>query len=246
MGVTGTDVTKQASAMVLTDDNFASSVNAVEEGRGIYDSIKKFVTYLLAGNAGKLLVTFAAVLLGWPVPLLAVQILWLNLVTDGLAALALVMERPEQGVMRRAPRRPGEPLVGWADARRVVAHGAVSAAAALLGFWLVWRGDPAHLAEARVVAFCVLGLAQLLYAFACRSRDETAAGLGLLTNPALLLAAGVSASLQLAVVLVPWLYPVFGVEAYPTAAEWGLILGLSLVPIAVVELATVARRAGET
>ncbi|MBX9584512.1 MAG: cation-translocating P-type ATPase [Gemmataceae bacterium] len=242
MGVTGTDVTKEASAMVLTDDNFASIVNAVEEGRGIYDNIKKFVTYLLAGNAGKLLVMFAAVLLGWPVPLLAVQILWLNLVTDGLAALALGMEKPEPGVMRRKPRRPSEPLVGWADARRIVAHGAVSAAAAMAGFWLVWRGDDANLAEAQVVAFCILGLAQLLYAFACRSRTETAVGLGLLTNPALVAAAGVSAALQLAVVLVPWLHPVFGVEAYPTAGEWGLIAGLSLVPFTAVELAKVARR----
>ena len=241
MGVTGTDVTKEASAMVLTDDNFASIVNAVEEGRGIYDNIQKFVTYLLAGNAGKLLVMFAAVLAGWPVPLLAVQILWLNLVTDGLAALALGMEKPEPGVMRRKPRRPGEPLVGWLDARRIVAHGAVSAAAALLGFWLVWRGDPANLAEAQVVAFCVLGLAQLLYAFACRSRDVTTVGLGLFTNPALVLAAGVSAALQLAVVLIPWLQPVFGVETYPTAGEWGLIFGLSLVPFAVVELAKLVR-----
>jgi len=236
MGVTGTDVTKEASAMVLTDDNFASIVNAVEEGRGIYDNIRKFVGYLLAGNAGKLLVMFAAVLLGWPVPLLALQILWLNLVTDGLAALALGLEKPEPGLMRRKPRRPGEPLVGWADALRIVAHGAVSAAAALAGFWLVWRGNDANLAEAQVVAFCVLGFAQLLYAFACRSREQTAVGLGLFSNPALLLAAGVSALLQLLVILVPALHPLFGVEAYPTSGEWGLILGLSLIPVGVVEL----------
>lgn len=242
MGATGTDVTKEASAMVLTDDNFASIVNAVEEGRGIYDNIKKFVTYLLAGNAGKLLVMFAAVLAGWPVPLLAVQILWLNLVTDGLAALALGMEKPERGVMRRRPRRPGEPLVGWADARLVVAHGALSATAALLGFWLVWRGNPANLAAAQVVAFCILGLAQLLYAFACRSREATAVALGLFGNRPLLAAAGVSALLQLAVVLVPWLQPVFGVAAYPTAGEWGLIFGLSLVPFAAVELSKVLAR----
>jgi len=236
MGVTGTDVTKEASAMVLTDDNFASIVNAVEEGRGIYDNIRKFVGYLLAGNAGKLLVMFMAVLLGWPVPLLAVQILWLNLVTDGLAALALGMEKPEPGVMRRKPRRPGEPLIGWSDARRIASHGAISATAALVGFWVVWRGDEANLAAAQVVAFCVLGFAQLLYAFACRSREQTAIGLGLFTNPALLLAAGVSSLLQLLVILVPALHPVFGVEAYPTAGEWGLILSLSVIPLGVVEL----------
>lgn len=242
MGVTGTDVTKEASAMVLTDDNFASIVNAVEEGRGIYDNIKKFVCYLLAGNAGKLLVMFAAVLLGWPIPLLAVQILWLNLVTDGLAALALGLEKPEPGVMRRKPRRPAEPLIGWADAGRIVTHGAVSAAAALVGFWAVWRGDPERLAEAQVVAFCVLGFGQLLYAFACRSWDRSVFGLGLLTNTPLLLAAGGSAVLQLAVVLLPFLHPVFGVEAYPTAVEWGLIAGLSLVPAAVVEASKLVGR----
>ena len=237
MGVTGTDVTKEASAMVLTDDNFASIVNAVEEGRGIYDNIKKFLCYLLAGNAGKLLVMFAAVLAGWPMPLLAVQILWLNLVTDGLAALALGMERPERGVMRRKPRRPGEPLIGWADARRIIGHGALSAAVALIGFWAVWRGEDAHLAAAQVVAFCILGFSQLLYAFAYRSREQTVAGLGLFTNPALVLAATVSALLQLAVIAVPALHGVFGVAAYPTPLEWGLIAGLSVLPAAIVESA---------
>ena len=236
MGVTGTDVTKEASAMVLTDDNFASIVNAVEEGRGIYDNIRKFVGYLLAGNAGKLLVMFTAVLLGWPVPLLAVQILWLNLVTDGLAALALGMEKPEPGVMRRKPRRPGEPLIGWSDARRIATHGALSASAALVGFWVVWRGDDANLAAAQVVAFCVLGFAQLLYAFACRSREQTAIGLGLFTNRPLLGALVISAGLQLAVILIPFLHPLFGVEAYPTPREWALIACLSVLPAAIVEL----------
>lgn len=242
MGVTGTDVTKEASAMVLTDDNFASIVNAVEEGRGIYDNIQKFVGYLLAGNAGKLLVMFAAFLFGWPTPLLAVQILWLNLVTDGLAALALGMERPERGVMRRRPRRPGEPLIGWADARRIVAHGGLTAAVALAGFWAVWRGDEAKLAEAQAVAFCVLGFSQLLYAFACRSREVTAFGLGLLANRPLVAAAAISAGLQASVILLPFLHPVFGVEAYPTPAEWGLIAGLAVVPFAVVELSKLFAR----
>ena len=246
MGVTGTDVTKQASAMVLTDDNFASIVNAVEEGRGIYENIKKFVCYLLAGNAGKLLVMFVAVLLGWPIPLLAVQILWLNLVTDGLAALALGMEKPERGAMQRPPRRPSEPIVGWADARRIVAHGALTAVAALVGFWAVWNENPANLAEAQVVAFCVLGFAQLLYAFSCRSREQTVAGLGLLTNPALLLAAAACALLQLAVILIPALHPVFGVEAYPTLGEWGIIVGLSLLPASIVELSKVVRTRADT
>lgn len=235
MGITGTDVTKEASAMVLTDDNFASIVNAVEEGRGIYDNIQKFVNYLLAGNAGKLLVMFGSVFLGWPIPLLAVQILWLNLVTDGLAALALGVERPEPEIMRRRPRPPAEPLIGWTDARRILVHGMFAAVTVLLGFWFVWRGDASNLAEAQVVAFCILGFAQLLYAFTCRSRERTVFSLGVASNPTLLLAVGVSAFLQIAVIVVPFLHPVFGVEAYPTAGEWILIAVLTLVPATVVE-----------
>ncbi|HEY1067691.1 MAG TPA: cation-translocating P-type ATPase, partial [Pirellulales bacterium] len=235
MGVAGTDVTKEASAMVLTDDNFASIVNAVEEGRGIYDNIKKFVAYLLAGNAGKLLVMFLAVVFGWPVPLLAVQILWLNLVTDGLAALALGVEPPEPGVMKRKPRRPSDPILSASDAYRIVAHGALAAGAALLGFWLVWQGDSAKLAEGQVVAFCILGFSQLLYALACRSETATVWALGFTTNRALLLAIAGSAALQSAVVVLPFLHSTFGVEAYPTPFEWLLIVLLSLVPALVVE-----------
>src|SRR4029078_12742326 len=108
MGVTGTDVTKEASDMVLTDDNFASIVNAVEQGRTIYDNIRKFVHYLLATNAGEVMFMFGATLVGWPAALAAIQLLWVNLVTDALPAMALGVEPPEPDVMNRPPRRPGE------------------------------------------------------------------------------------------------------------------------------------------
>src|SRR6185503_5440651 len=111
MGITGTDVTKEASDMVLTDDNFASIVNAVEEGRSIYDNIRKFVHYLLATNAGEVLLMFGAVLIGWPAPLVAIQILWINLVTDALPAMALGVEPPEPDVMQRPPRLPNERVI---------------------------------------------------------------------------------------------------------------------------------------
>ena len=111
MGITGTDVTKEASDMVLTDDNFASIVNAVEEGRGIFDNIQKFVHFLLSCNAGEVLLMFFAALIGWPVPLSAIQILWINLVTDGLPALALGMEPPERDIMSRPPRPPLEAVI---------------------------------------------------------------------------------------------------------------------------------------
>ena len=111
MGIAGTDVTKEASDMVLTDDNFASIVNAVEEGRGIFDNIQKFVHFLLSCNAGEVLLMFFAALIGWPVPLSAIQILWINLVTDGLPALALGMEPPERDIMSRSPRPPLEAVI---------------------------------------------------------------------------------------------------------------------------------------
>jgi Ca2+-transporting ATPase len=117
MGASGSDVTREAAAMVLLDDNFASIVSAVEEGRTIYDNIQKVVHFLLSSNTSELLLVFVAVLLGWPAPLLAVQLLWLNLITDGLPALALGMEPPERDVMRRRPRRPHEPVITWARGR---------------------------------------------------------------------------------------------------------------------------------
>src|SRR5262249_25999013 len=131
MGLTGTDVTREASDMVLTDDNFASIVGAVEEGRGIFDNIQKFVHYLLSCNAGEVLVMFFAAVVGWPAPLDAIQILWINLVTDGLPALALAMEPPEKDVMHRPPRPPRESVVTLGRGLLIGWHGLLIAGAAV-------------------------------------------------------------------------------------------------------------------
>lgn len=235
MGITGTDVTKESAAMVLTNDNFATIVQAVEEGRAIYENIQRFVQYLLAGNVGKLLFMFIAVLAGWPTPLLAIQILWLNLVTDGLPALALGMEPTHDRLMSRPPRRADEPLIGRSRARRILAHGSLTAAAGLLGFFLVYRGDEAQLPAAQLVAFCILGLGQLAYSYVCRSDERTALGLGWSGNRPLLAATGASLILQLAVVLTPALHAAFGIVAYPSLGEWLLIMVLSLVPAVLLE-----------
>lgn len=128
--------------MVLTDDNFASTVSVVKEGRAIYANIQKFVHHLLAGNANKLLVMFAAWVLGWPEPLPAIQILWLKLITDGLPALALDMEGLERGLMRSKPRSPGEPLIAIRNAMVIVGHGLLLEVAALTAFHLVYQGVP--------------------------------------------------------------------------------------------------------
>ncbi len=236
MGITGTDVTKEASTMVLADDNFATIVNAVEEGRGIFDNIQKFIHYLLAGNAGKIIFMFVAAVLGWPNPLLAVQLLWLNLVTDGLPALGLGMEPPERGIMDRQPRAASAPLIDWRQGLLLLAHGGLSALSALAGFWIVYQGDAAKLADSRVVAFCILAFAQLGYSLSCRSWHVSLLQLGLASNPTLLAAIGVSFALQLGIVLIPFLHPVFGIEAYPTGSEWLVIVGLSCVPMFCVEL----------
>jgi len=235
MGITGTDVTKEASTMVLSDDNFATIVNAVEEGRGIFDNIQKFIHYLLAGNAAKIIFMFVAAVLGWPNPLLAVQLLWLNLVTDGLPALGLGVEPPERGVMDRQPRAASAPLIGWRQVLLLLAHGGLSALATLFGFWIIYQGDTANLDEARVVAFCILAFAQLGYSLSCRSWRVSLLQLGLASNPTLLAAIGVSFLLQIGIVLIPFLHPVFGIEAYPTGSEWLVIIGFSCVPVFFVE-----------
>ncbi len=235
MGVTGTDVTKEASDMVLTDDNFASIVNAVEEGRGIFDNIQKFVHYLLSCNAGEVLLMFFAALIGWPVPLVAIQILWINLVTDGLPALALGMEPPERDIMTRQPRLPHEAVITRERGLLILFHGLLVAAVTALGFWIIYQGDDANLARARTVTFCITAFAQLFFAVGCRSQRRTMPELGLLSNPHLIGAIVISGLLQLSVVTLPFVQTVFAVTSHPSW-EWLLVLFLSLTPVTIIEV----------
>ncbi len=240
MGVAGTDVTKEASDMVLTDDNFASIVNAVEEGRGIFDNIQKFVHYLLACNAGEVLLMFFAALIGWPVPLAAIQILWINLVTDGLPALALGMEPPERDIMTRPPRPPLEAVITPKRGLLMLLHGTLIAGVAGLGFWLIYQGDKAQLDRARTIAFCVTAYSQLFFAIGCRSQRFTMPELGPFTNPHLFGAIAISGLLQLSVVTLPFAQSVFTVTAHPLR-EWLLVFGLSLTPVTIIEVAKLLR-----
>jgi len=237
----GTDVTKEASDMVLTDENFASIVSAVEEGRSIFDNIRKFVHYLLSCNAGEILVMFVAALLGWPAPLLPIQILWINLVTDGLPALALGVEPAEPDIMRRPPRPPHEPVITGPHGLRMLAHGVLIAAVTLGGFALALGSEGGTLAQARTVAFCVVAYAQLLYAFACRGERYTALEMGLFSNPYLCGAIAISGLLQLSVVALPFAQPVFRVPVTPSW-EWGAVALLALLPLTIVEVAKLLRR----
>jgi Ca2+-transporting ATPase len=241
MGVTGTDVTKEASDMVLTDDNFASIVNAVEEGRTIYDNIRKFVHYLLATNAGEVIFMFCATLVGWPAPLVAIQLLWINLVTDALPAMALGVEPPEPDVMARPPRPPNDRVITRERGLLILYHGALNAAVTAVAFYVVYRGRHENLPAARTAAFCTLAFTQLSFSFGCRSFRYTLPQLGVLSNSWLLGAIGVSASLQLAVATLPFLKPLFKVDTAGFTWEWLMIAALALTPVTFLEVAKLKR-----
>ncbi|MBI1346131.1 HAD-IC family P-type ATPase [bacterium] len=242
MGITGTDVTKEASDMVLTDDNFSSIVNAVEEGRGIFDNIQKFVLYLLACNASEVLFMFLATLFGWPIPLRAIQVLWINLITDGIPALALAVEPTENDVMQRPPRPPKAPVISTANGLQILWHGLLMAGTALLGFYMVYQGDPAHLEEARTTAFCLMAFTQLFYAIGCRSATRTMPELGLFTNPTLFFAIAISAALQAIVVMIPFFQKMLETQSL-TLYDWGWIIGLALTPVTLLEVSKLIRAA---
>jgi P-type Ca2+ transporter type 2C len=241
MGVTGTDVTKEASAMVLTDDNFVSIVNAVEEGRGIYDNIQKVLQFLLSCNLGEILLVLLTSLIGWPAPLLPVQLLWINLVTDGLPAIALALEPPEPGIMRRKPRPPGESILSWTLGLRILFQGLMVCGASLAAFAITYAGQPENLPRARTMAFCVLVYAELLRALAARSQSLTMFQLGVFTNPYLWGAIGISALLQLSIVTLPFARPVFEAVQH-FQSEWWLLIGLALIPFVAFELFKWARQ----
>ena len=240
MGVTGTDVTKESSDMILTDDNFASIVSAVEEGRGIFDNIHKFIHYLLASNASEVLLMLLAALFGWPAPLTAVQLLWINLVSDGLPALALGVEPLERDIMGRPPRLPHEPVITYRRGRRILLHGVLMTVVGVVAFAYTF-GQGEDLDRARTATFCTVAFTQLFFALACRSQSDTFWGLGPFTNPYLFGAIAASTLLQVAVVTLPLTRSVFDVPAHP-GGDWLHILPLALVPVTVVELAKVLGR----
>jgi Ca2+-transporting ATPase len=222
MGRTGTDVTKEASAMVLTDDNFATVVAAIEEGRAIYDNIRKFVRYLLACNTGEILVMLLGAVCGYPVALLPLQMLLVNLVTDGLPALALGLDPPSADVMRHPPRPPEESLFARGLGRLILVRGVIIGLATLAVFLICLR-EGGDLRQARTLAMCTLVLSQLLHAFDARSQTAALWEQDPLANPALVAATASSLALLAAVVYVPGLRELFHLEL-PTVAGWSVVL----------------------
>ncbi len=244
MGITGTDVTKSASDMVLTDDNFASIVNAVEEGRGIFDNIQRVVLYLLSCNAGEVMLMFFAALFGWPTPLLPIQLLWINLITDGLPALTLGMEPPDKHIMERPPRPPREPVITKARGLKIVSYGALFTISMGLGFGYMHWGEGASVEAARTVTFFVACFSQMLFALGCRNEELTYPQVGLFTNRAILGAILLSGVLQLCTVALPIARPIFATE--PLSVEhWVLVGLLSLLPITVIEATKLLRGAAQ-
>ena len=230
MGITGTDVTKEVSDMVITDDNFASIVAAIEEGRGIYDNIKKFIHYLLSCNAGEILVMFVSSLVGLPVPLLPIQILWVNLVTDGLPALALGVDPADLHVMQRPPRAPNESVVTRKRAFLMLSQGAFIAFCSLLAFVFVLFIEKEGIVRARTAAFIVLSCSQLFHSFNCRNLDISLFKIGVFSNIQLVLACGISFSLQMLAVYAPFLQRVFKTEALGVF-DWVLVILISSFPL---------------
>jgi Ca2+-transporting ATPase len=235
MGITGTDVTKEVSDMIITDDNFASIVAAVEEGRAIYDNIKKFVHYLLSCNLGEIMVMFFSSLVGWPIPLLPIQILWVNLVTDGLPALGLGFDPPDPDLMNRLPRKPDEPIVDKKRATLMAIQGLFIAFCALVAFSYVLFVEKESLTRAQTAAFIVLSVAELFHALNSRSQMKSLFKLGVFSNLKLIYALLISLFLQLSVVYLPFLQKIFKTQNL-TAFDWVLVVGLSSLPLWAMEL----------
>jgi Ca2+-transporting ATPase len=241
MGITGTDVSREAADMVLLDDNFATIVNAVQEGRVIYDNIRKFIKYTMTSNAGEIWVMLLAPFLGMPLPLLPLQILWVNLVTDGLPGLALSLEPAERDTMRRPPHRPDENIFGRGMGRDILWVGLLMGLVPLgIGYWY-WRAGNAHW---QTMLFTNLTLAQMGNALAIRTNRDSLFKIGLLSNKPLLGAVSLTFLLQLAVTYLPFLRGVFGTTPL-SATELAVTLVLSTVILWAVELGKwLMRRAG--
>lgn len=235
MGITGTDVTKEVSDMVITDDNFTSIVSAVEEGRGIYDNIKKFVHYLLSCNTGEILVMFVSALAGLPVPLLPIHILWVNLVTDGLPALALGVEPIESNVMSRPPRKPDEPVVSKKRFFIILFQGVFLSLCSLLVFILILFVEKAGICRARTAVFLVLSCSQLFHSLNCRSMTRSVFELGIFSNIKLVFAIIGSFLLQVAVIYLPFGQKIFRTEVLG-GFDWFMVVVLSSFPLWAMEL----------
>ena len=256
MGITGTDVAKETADMVLTDDNYTSIVSAVEQGRVIYSNIRKFVFFLLSSNVAEIMIIFLATLAGLPAPLTAIQLLWLNLVTDGAPALALAMEKGDPDIMEQKPRAKEEPIINKTMGLGIIVQtfaqtGAVltafalgllwhlEAGAAVVGNPLIyilqhdWRGVDVQTAE--TMAFLTLSLAELFRAYTVRSERASLFTIGVFSNKYMQAAVALSIVLLLLVANVPFLQPIFNTH-FLSGTEWLVVVSLALIPAVAEEI----------
>lgn len=240
MGQTGTDVAKEAADMVLADDNFATIVRAVQEGRVIFENIKKTVYFLLSCNLGEIVTIFTAILLGWPVPLYPIQILWVNLVTDSLPALALGVDPPEGDIMKRPPLHPEEGLFDRKARMLLGVFGVFIAAVTLTAFRLGLRES---VPKGETMAFATLGLCQLVHAYNFRSLTTSLWRRGIFQNKQLVWASAASAFLHLIVFFTPWLRGIFRTELLPLN-DWLIVCGLALTPLLMGEIWKLVAKGG--
>ncbi|MFZ5856962.1 MAG: cation-translocating P-type ATPase [Chloroflexota bacterium] len=265
MGITGTDVAKETADMVLTDDNYASIVAAVEQGRIIYSNIRKFVFFLLSSNVAEIMIIFLATLAGLPAPLTAIQLLWLNLVTDGAPALALAMEKGDPDIMDQKPRSKREPIINRSMGLGIVVQTITQTSAVLTAFalglyWHIdqalpagvnpivgliqhdWRGVDVQTAE--TMAFLTLSLCELFRAYTVRSERASLFTIGFFSNKYMQYAIGLSITLLLLVCSVPFLQPIFNTH-FLALNEWLIVVGLALVPAASEEITKLYLRRSE-
>lgn len=229
MGITGTEVTKEAASLILTDDNFATIVEAVEEGRGIYDNIRKFIRFLLSCNIGEIMTMFLAMLMGLPLPLRPIQILWVNLVTDGLPALALGLEKGEKDIMLRKPRSKDESVFSNGLDFKILTKGISIGFITLTLFILGYRKSYGNLDFARTMAFSTLIVAQLFHVFECKSERKSVFEINIFNNLYLIFAVLSSFILLMIVIYLPTLQRVFGTKPL-NLEDWLLIIGVVMVP----------------
>jgi Ca2+-transporting ATPase len=241
MGITGTDVTKEASDMVLADDNFATIVAAVEEGRGIYKNIQKFIYYLLSCNAGEIIVMFLSSLFGFPLPLYPIQILWTNLATDALPALALGVDPKEPGIMAEPPRHKNEAIINREIGLSILWQGALIGLITLAAYIIQLRWLGRDLEEARTFAFLILVFSQGFQALNCRSRIHSIFKLGFISNVSMVWALVFMVLTQVAIIYVPFLQVVFK-TAPLSLGDWIMGIALASATFWAVEMVKLIRR----
>ncbi len=256
MGITGTDVAKETADMVLTDDNYASIVAAVEQGRIIYSNIRKFVFFLLSSNIAEIMIIFLATLAGLPAPLTAIQLLWLNLITDGAPALALAVEKGDPDIMQQKPRAKNEPIVNSSMSLGLIIQTIAQTGAVLtaFGLGLLWHleagaaivGNPityilnhnwqgVDVQTAETMAFVTLSLCELFRAYTVRSERASLFSIGIFSNRYMQYAVGISIALLLLVCAVPFLQPIFNTH-FLSLREWSVVLGLAIMPATAEEI----------